>query len=316
MVRGLLFLLAIWFVAGPGWAQPEQPLPQRIRLLLSTQPDGADVYRVPPDSGPAVWLGTSDHPLPLDLEPGTAEVVLVVECAGYRPTVLRLPREEVTDGARLGPVALPPAHGQALFRLARENLWLLLGWLVVLGLHVRTWLGVRRVSKLPAPGPPPSIGPVLFSAHPVQPVDLPLRRRTDVGFVLGFGGVAGALVGALVWGGSHLVASVAGTLPLSYGWVWKGAVAACLATALMEMWLAEPVDLAQYVGERGLARFRFTSRVQAELVLFQEVVRVEEQVQPQERDMGYHPVTYRWMTGDDQERLQLHDVQGAFGFPA
>ncbi len=295
-------------------AQPELELPRTVRFWLDTRPSQVEVYRVGAGAGPAERLGTSQQRLTLEVEPSASEWILLLECPGYQPTTVRLSRAQLTEGARLGPYEMAPSAGQGWLRLLRENRFLLLGWLLVGLGYLGLRLSLRRLSRLPPPLAPASIGPVLFSSYPVAPPDLPLRRRIDPGFALGCSSVVGLGLGALIWAGSHLAAHLWGSLPLSLTWLWLPAAWICLATVVMELVFGDAVELAQFVGERGLARFRFTCWLDSELVLFQEIVRVEEVVSPQERDSGHHPVEYRWLTADGQERMRLSDIQGAPGF--
>ncbi len=312
MVRRLAYLWVLLLAATQ--AQPELELPRKVHFWLQTQPALVEVYQIGPGAGPALWLGNSQQRLTLDVEPSGREWILLLECGGYQPTTVRLSRAQLTEGARLGPYTLLPSRGQGWLRFVQDYRWLLLGWLLVLLGYAGVRLSLRRLSRLPPPPAPASIGPVVFSCYPVAPADLPLRRRIDPSFALGCSSVVGFLLGALIWAGSHLAGHLWGSMPLSLTWLWLPAACLCLATVLLELAFGDAVELAQYVGERGVARYRFTCWLDTELILFQEIARVEEVVSPQERDSGHHPVEYRWLTADGQERLRLNDIQGAPGF--
>lgn len=299
-----LWVLLLVLLAAAAGAQPEREPARPVRFHLSTEPSPVDVYLLPARTGPTLFLGRSDAALSLRAQ---GPVALLLQTPGYRSVVVHV--ADLPDGARLGPYTLSPAPGDALIRLVRENRWLLMGWLVVALLHLYTWVSVRRYARMPPPGPPASIGEVLYANQPIQPQDLPLRRRADASFVLGCGGLGGLLLGGLIWAGAQLVGT-----PLSADWIWKAAAWACLALGLMEALIWDPLDLAQYVGDKGVARFRFTSRVLPELVLFEEIARVETETSPHERDMGHHEVTYHWLDANGSARLTLHDIQGAVGF--
>lgn len=310
----LRHLALVWLLLAAIQAQPELELPRKVRFWLDTRPALVDVYQVGPGAGPAIWLGTSQQRLTLEIEPSASECILLLECAGYQPTTVRLQRGQLTDGARLGPFTLLASSGQGWLRFVSEYRLLLLGWFLVLLAYAGMRLSLRRLSRLPPPPAPASIGQVAFSCYPVAPADLPMRRRIDPSFALGCSSAVGLALGALVWGVSHLLAHLWGSMPLSLTWLWLPAVWICMASVVLEMAFGDAAELAQYVGERGVARFRFTCWLDTELVLFQEIARVEEVVSPQERDSGHHPVEYRWLTADGQERLRLSDIQGAPGF--
>jgi hypothetical protein len=220
---------------------------------------------------------------------------------------VRLPQAQLREGARLGPYLLPPARDESLSRFVHQNRWLLGGGLLLLVLHLYNSLALRRLARKPVPPPPASIGEVVFSDTPIQPADLALKRRPDWAFPI-CGTILGALLGVLIWAGSLLVGNLTGSLPFSLDWIWKSAAWAGLVCSLLELFLWESLERADYVGQLGLARFRFTLWSQVDLVLFREIDRVEQQELPGEK------ILYRWLNEAGLARLELHEKQGDPGF--